>query len=352
MRRLAILGICQCLVLQPGLAQTAGTPVMGSEVTADQPPPEEANTLSQILVLGDAIGGGLGAGLARLTQSSGLFDVSIRFNEESGLARPDVYDWVETLPKILSTNDFDVVVVLIGSNDRQMIRERDFRFAFNTKEWIDAYTARLDALLALLSKSGAKVFWVALPPMADAAYDADLKAIAALQRDRVEARGFAYLDYRAQFSAPDGSYTDVGPDDTGVERKLRGKDGISFFKAGNNRLAQLVLQSIVSGKRDQPAPRAIVSVAAPPKQDIDRPVPLFGQSLMFGVAPMLEPRDIRAEILVMAGSGVMPSEAFQAIRNMTVEGSAAEKLLRRGELVAVPKGRADDFSLPPEAQSN
>ncbi len=352
MRRLAAIALLGGALAQPGLAQTTDTPVMGSEVTAEQPAAGDSIQLTHMLVLGDAIGGGLGAGLIRMTQGGGRYDVSLRFNEESGLARPDVYDWSETLPKILATNSYDVIVVLMGSNDRQMIRDGNNRLVFNTPDWITAYTARLDALLEQLTQSGAKVFWVAIPPMADAAYDADLKAIAALQRDRVEARGFAYLDYRAQLSAPDGSYTDSGPDEAGVVRKLRGKDGISFFKAGNNRLAQLVLQSIESGKRDQPAPRAVISVAAPPKQDLDRPVPLFGQSLMFGVALTVEPRDIRADALVVSGAGLMPSAAFQAIREMTVDGSAAAKLMRRGELAPVPKGRADDFSLPPEPSAN
>ena len=60
---------------------------MGSQATAEQPAAGEATELTRMLVLGDAVGGGLGAGLERMAQAGGRFDVSIRFNEESGLAQ-------------------------------------------------------------------------------------------------------------------------------------------------------------------------------------------------------------------------------------------------------------------------
>ncbi len=349
MKCAAAIALMLCATVQPAAAQTADTPVMGSQATAEQPQVDEAAEPAQILVLGDAIGGGLGAGLARMAQAEGRFEVSNRFNEESGLARPDVYDWAQSLPKILATNQYDVVVVLMGSNDRQLIRTTNERFAFNSPAWIAAYKARMDELLDRLAASGARIYWVAIPPVADAVYDNDLREISALQRERVEQRGYAYLDFRAQFSNPNGSYSDTGPDETGTIRKLRGKDGVSFFKAGNNKLAQLVLQSIQADKRDHRVPRAVVTVAAPQPAEPRRSVPLFGQSLVLGGILTIEPSDIRVDAMVVAGAGLKPSAAFQAIRDMTVTGSGAEKLLRRGEMALVPKGRADDFSLPPDA---
>ena len=68
-----------------------------------------------------------------------------------------------------------------------------------------------------------------------------------LQRQLVEQRGMTYLDLRPQFTNPDGSYTDSFTDATGTVVRLRGRDGISFFKAGNNRMGELVLAAIVAG---------------------------------------------------------------------------------------------------------
>ena len=94
-----------------------------------------------------------------------------------------------------------------------------------------------------------RIIWVGPPPMRDQKYDAAIKAIAAIQRQRVEARGFTFLDMRPELSAADGSYADSGPDDTGNVTRLRARDGISFYKAGNNRMGKIVLAAIESGSK-------------------------------------------------------------------------------------------------------
>ena len=333
------------------LAQNADGPVMGSSAAEESPAAEDTQQVTRVLVLGDGIGGGLGAGLTRVGEADGGYEVAIRFNEESGLARPEVYDWAETLPKILESNAYDVIAVLLGSNDRQMIRSGNLRFAFNTPDWIPAYKAQMDRLLDELADSGARIYWVSLPPMADPEYDAAMRAITELQRERVSQRGMAFLDIRKAFSNPDGSYTDTGADDTGTIRKLRARDGVSFFKQGNNRMGQLVLQAIDSAV----TPESKTARAAEPAAVAVRPaleagdVPLFGQMLMLGEVVTLEPRDVTVDAMLVAGSDLPPSEALRAIRAMAREGSAAEKLFKLGEAAPAPLGRADDFSAPPPA---
>ena len=91
--------------------------------------------------------------------------MSIRLNEESGLARPEVYDWAATVPKILEGNAYDVIVVMLGANDRQMIRDGEMRYDFGTPEWAGAYAKQANLLLDQLAASNARVIWVAPPPM-------------------------------------------------------------------------------------------------------------------------------------------------------------------------------------------
>ncbi|MFO1121709.1 MAG: peptidoglycan-binding protein [Hyphomicrobiales bacterium] len=73
----------------------------------------------------------LGAGLARMADPK-AYVVTNRFgNEESRPGAPRVYDWSDRLPKILESNDFDAAVVMLGSNDRQQMRDGNERYAFN-----------------------------------------------------------------------------------------------------------------------------------------------------------------------------------------------------------------------------
>ncbi|MFT3988145.1 DUF459 domain-containing protein [Aestuariivirga sp.] len=321
-------------------AQQVVTPVMGSSASDDGAQPVASQT--HILVIGDALGGGLGAGFSRLAESDGSLDITLRFNEESGIARPEVYDWGDTVPKILDGKSYDAAVVLIGSNDRQMIRDGDFRYAFGTDPWKAAYVKQLDRVLDAFKAAGIPVYWVSLPPMQDLAYDGDLKIVSALQKQEVEKRAAHYVDLRADFLGKDGAYIDSDTDSSGAPRKLRGKDGVSFFKQGNDRMAELVLAAIRSAtpqalpKSGTPvtAKTSAPAAALPPVAEL----PVFGQAGSTG-----EDQSFRAEdVLVAMGPG---GAGLVALRALAQPGSAAERMFVTGEAAPPPKGRADDFSL-------
>lgn len=355
MMRSAAMLAALMLAAIPAAAQTGDTPeapVMGSSAAgdgADQPALQDDHHIIEILSIGDAIGGGLGAGLSRVAEPSGDYDVSVRFNEESGLARPEVYDWAATLPKILEGNAYDVIVVMLGANDRQMIRDGGQRYDFNTPEWTAAYRKQVDRLLDQLAASKARIIWVSEPPMADPDYDAAMRIISDIQRERVTARGMSFLDIRPQFSNPDGSYTDVMKTDTGATIKLRGRDGVSFFKNGNNRIGELVLAAIAAA----PAPEAEKTAAqdSPEAAKSDREikldaVPLFGQAVMDGEAYTVQPEGVTANAMLLAAGDLGPEAALKTLRDIAPPGSGAERLFKLGSPAAAPAGRADDFTAP------
>lgn len=340
------------------LAQETAVPVMGGS-GEDAPVTAEAPQAAQVLVLGDAIGGGLGAGLLRLGEASGRFDVTIRFNVESGLARPEVYDWAATVPKILESYHYDYVVVMIGANDRQMIKSGNERYGFGSQGWTTAYRRQMDLLLDALVQSGARVYWVSLPPMANAGYDEAMKAVNVLQRERVEARGMTYVDITPALTKPDGSYSDTGRDDTGTVQKLRASDGVSFFKAGNNLMAQLVIDAL--GKTAPPpspaetktslpvSAEAATAPPAPPPAPARPQVPSFGQAGLDGDSLVISPDDVTATALLVGRSGTASPAALEAIRAMAPEGSEAQNLFVFGRPSRAPRGRVDDFTVPPDA---
>ncbi|MBC8038000.1 MAG: DUF459 domain-containing protein [Rhizobiales bacterium] len=331
-------------------AQDSGQPLFGSTVTGAEPQATgDQDGDFHILVIGDALGGGLGAGLTRMAKLEDGFDVTIRFNEESGIARPELYDWSESLPKILDGKAYDAVVVMLGANDRQMIRSGPMRFAFNTPEWTSAYKAQTDRVLDALGDAGPKIYWVSAPPMADPDYQAAMRIIVELQKERVEAKGAIFVDIRNAFLNSDGTYTDTGADETGAVRKLRARDGVSFFKQGNNLMGQLVLGAIKRRGTEKPdaSQPATAKTGLTEAPIFAGPVkPLFGQRGANNVDVSFRPKDFDAAavaVLVEQGAFGTGLAALQAIAK---PGSAAEKLFVTGETVAAPPGRADDYSLP------
>ncbi len=341
--RLAIASLGLCLastLLQAQAVENA--PIMGSQ-SVDEMVAQLVDDTYRILVIGDALGGGLGAGLSRMAEPEPRFEIVNRFQETSGIARPEVYDWAASLPKIMEGKEFNAVVVLLGANDRQAIREGDFRLLFNTSEWKAAYEARIDELLDVLKSAGVKVFWVAIPPMGDAKYEADMKIVAALQKEEVLGKGQVYVDLRQAFLTPDGEYTDKGPDDTGEVRKLRSRDGVAFFKQGNNRFGQLLLAEI---KRLIGTGNIETEPTVAPKVDLPSPeiavVPLFGQDNGDGTFVAFQPDEKLIAELARVVAGDIIVKAIS--RSDIVPGSEAEKLFILGQAQPAPAGRFDDFS--------
>lgn len=301
----------------------------------------------RILVIGDALGGGLGAGLTRMADVETGFEVTNRFKEESGVARPEVHDWGVALPKLLEGGAFDAVVVMLGSNDRQAIRAGEQRFEFNTPEWVAAYMVRTDRILDALLAAGVKIYWVSVPPMADPEYDAAMRKIADLHKLQVEAKGANFVDIRKTFLNPDGSYSDSGPGDDGTIRRLRSRDGVTFYKQGNNRLGQLVLAAIKEDMTKEVTPQDTVVAAGKDDGPPLPVVPLFGQAAVDGAAMTMRPADVKMADLMPKAADIAisgPGAKLAGLRAIAVPGSAAEKLFTSGQMPAPPVGRADDFS--------
>ena len=339
---------------------------MGSE---DLVEPAAGGTAEQlaglnILVIGDAMAGGMGAGLTRTAEALPQVTVINRFKESSGLARSEVYDWPTALQKIMAANPVDVVVVMLGLNDRQEIRDGNIRYVFRSPDWVSRYERTADRLLDAALASKAQVVWVGLPPMADPALDADMKFISGLLKARTEAKGAAFKDIRPFFSRPDGSYVDHGPDDTGTDRRLRERDGVTFMRHGNNRLGKVVLQAALDlHSKVLPAPAvATLEVVAPVAQAPDAGVtvaiqaPSFGQEGLDG-----ETLSFRADEVALSAprpaSIAQKAEAAVITQGVRVKltakkGSIAERLFRTGDIPKAPAGRFDDYSVPPlpEAQ--
>ena len=323
--------VVMCVWLPLSVAAQENAPLIGSQATepaTELVAPAVNDGLTRVLVIGDAMAGGLGAGMARVAAGDGNVQVINRFNESSAITRPDVYDWAAAIPKIMDGKEFNAVVVLIGLNDRQDIRSDAGRLKFNTPEWIAAYLANTDAIAAALAAQNVKVFWLGEPPMGDAAYDADMKAVTALQKSRVVAKGLTFIDTRPQLSNPDGSYMEFGPDDTGEVKKLRQRDGVTFLKQGNSKFGQIVLAAIKSGGVAPPA--VVVPTIETPTPFVENSGPMFGQQDANGADVLHD----SATMTAIVDGGAQPSVAAVELN----------RLFTVGEASVAPAGRFDDFS--------
>lgn len=305
-----------------------------------------ADGVLRIVVVGDTLAKSLGVGMERLTELDPRLEVVNRFNEASGVARPQVYNWPASLAKILKASSFDVVVVAMGVNDRQSIKVGDVKVEFGTPDWGLAYKRNVDAVLTAAKAGGARVYWLTLPPMQNPEFEQQMQVVASLQRERVVTANELLIDVRPPLTNPDGSFMLGDLDDKGKARRLRAKDGINFTRAGGDVLANMVLRAVRKGENvpelestkdeDQPEEQQ-VAVAAPLANS-----PLFGQlgvddTLVTFEADALSkevPQQIAADL---SNAGKL---GLRIMRN-----SLAQRFYRTGEALGVPYGRFDDFSV-------
>ena len=301
----------------------------------------------RILIVGDQLAGGMGAGLARVAESDRTIQVINRFNESSGLARPEIYDWASAIPKMAEGKNFTTAFVLIGFNDRREMRDGDNVLKFASPEWDALYKKRVDDVIDALAAQHIQVFWMGEPPMGDPAMDADLQNITDLQKERVIAKGANFIELRTPFVSAQGGYTDRGPDEAGTDRRLRENDGVTFFKQGNNRLGQIALAAIKAGA---PAitPAAIPAAAEiAPKlaPTIDDQGPLFGQEGVELANASQGSKEITAA--VEQDKLVKQAASESSIGIAAAKGSNASALFTTGITAPAPAGRFDDFTAPP-----
>jgi uncharacterized protein len=320
-------------------------PAIGSAATEQAQPVDSGivQDTQRILIVGDTMGGGMGAGLTRAIGNDPQYEVVNRFNEASALSRPDRYDWAASIPKIMDGKNFSIAVVLIGLNDRQDIRTDIARYTFNTPEWTLAYKANVDAVIDALLAQKVKVIWLGEPPMGDPGYDADMQIITSLQKERALAKGISFIDLRSPFLGSDGAYTDRGPDETGADRRLRESDGVTFFKVGNNRLGQIVLDAIKNGApAASPVQNTAVPVVEAPVVVDDGTGPVFAQEDQNGQPVLHSGGDVVTSVATQTAKAVAVAASSNGIAAQT--GSAAERMFTLGVSPTAPPGRFDDFS--------
>lgn len=370
---LAVFAVLVALAPANALAQSAGAKKADAEYSYIK----AKKSQYEIFVLGDSIAAGMWAGLRRMSEGNRELNFKGRYKEESGFARPDRYDWNSAIAKLITSQNMDIAIVMLGANDRQNFRTAGGNFQFGSDEWLTSYREALDRFFAQLKNAGAAVYVAGLPPMAQPAYDRAAKFISGIQREQAEKQGIKFISVRKAFTNDKDEFVWEGPDSTGTVRRLRAKDGIHFYKRGNNKLAALILDVIAkdvedAGKKVAPdgAAGAVVAVkvedGGAEKADTEASeeavepggLPVFGQEAELQPLPISRPKQ-KEEASLTAGSAPSgPSrssyqpvledvgQAFEAIRKSTKPNSSAGAAFRQGILPEPVKNRADDHSWP------
>ncbi|MFP3921271.1 MAG: DUF459 domain-containing protein [Dichotomicrobium sp.] len=206
----------------------------------------------KLYVIGDFLAAGLADALPDALDETTSVDIERETRNNSGLARPDYYNWSARVEDILEGQSVHIAVIMLGSNDRRRIRTANGFEEFGTDAWTEAYRLRVDALVEKLTEANVAVYWMGLPIVAEEEARADYEQINSIIRERAYLGGVKYIDTWNGFSDQFGNYSAFGPSVAGVTKRLRDNNGIGFTAEGNRKLAEFAASVI---KRDLAAAR-------------------------------------------------------------------------------------------------
>ncbi|WP_343315562.1 DUF459 domain-containing protein [Brucella sp. BE17] len=229
----------------------------------------------KVLVVGDFISDGLAQGLDTAFASEASVTVSVRVNGSSGFVRSDHFDWPANIGKILDEEKPAVVVVMMGSNDRQAITDEGASLAARSPGWNAEYQKRVAHFIQTISDQKYPLIWVGQPPFRPRGMAQDMLALNEIYRAATEKAGGQFASVWDGFVDEDGNFTQTGFDINGQTARLRGNDGINLTTAGKRKLAfyaEKPLRAYLGGSsQNEPLPTADTAGAPRP---VDRVAPI------------------------------------------------------------------------------
>jgi uncharacterized protein len=342
--------------------------------------PDAPQPTDTVLVIGDQLADWLGYGLEEALADTPQIGIVRRIKPYAGLVRyeqrADSPDWSQAVKEVLAAERPSAIVVMLGTNDRLPLRERIMprpappagengaapehdqaaagagdpahkpappppppqpvlgpSYEFHTDKWGELYAKRIDEMIAALKTKGVPILWVGLPSIRGAKSTSDMSYLDELYRARADKAGIGYVDIWDGFVDDQGRYTQQGPDFEGQTRRLRTYDGVNFTKYGAEKLAHYVEHELRRVLNSHVLPVALPGPEeqAPVKGGTDTAKPAVG--------PVVPLNTVTSEGGELLGSGKAGAEKKEP-------DAVAARVLSRGEALAAPHGRADDFSWP------
>ncbi len=206
--------------------------------------PLERDRPYRLVVIGDSVGANLADGLRWTFRRGRNVKVRKQTKAGTGFVRTDVYNWQRVIRRLARRRKADIIVMLIGGNDRQDMRVRGRRHERFSKSWRIEYVKRLETAARMLRKSGAAVYWVGLPNVRSRRMSRDYTRFNA-DYERVSQRyGLKYIDIRHLFVTRNGGYSDYGKNLDGRRVRLRDRDGIHMSNSGSKLLGRYIADHI------------------------------------------------------------------------------------------------------------
>jgi len=229
------------------LIAAAAAPIVGSvphSVGLVPLTPIQQGRTRVVVLAGDSMMAvGFGTDLMRKAGEDKKLRILRAFKSGTGLARPDVFNWLDQYPAMVGSEKPDVVIVAIGANDGQSFVVDSRVLSFGSEEWRKTYQSRVADFLATVESTGARVLWVGLPPMRSEPFNQRISIVNRIAYTVVshdpKASWWSTASYVADAS---GSFREFAATSNGGLVRLRTSDGIHFTEEGASTMMAVLMR--------------------------------------------------------------------------------------------------------------
>ncbi|WP_208441630.1 SGNH/GDSL hydrolase family protein [Bartonella raoultii] len=191
----------------------------------------------RILVIGDFAASAVADALKKFFADKSDILIMNNTMPASGLVRTDYYSWQRNISKFIDQNNPDVIIIMIGANDNQPIKDSYSIINTDQSEWMRIYKQRIIEITESLHASGKPWIWIGQPAFGNDLLTQKMKILNALYKQETETAGGYFLDIWSGFSDEEGNFSFSGYNIHGKIAKLRTNNGIHFTSEGKEKLA-------------------------------------------------------------------------------------------------------------------
>ncbi|KAB2909393.1 MAG: DUF459 domain-containing protein [Ignavibacteriales bacterium] len=214
----------------------------GGEIKKEDELLLDTNEVLKILLIGDSmLNVGFGERLKLGLKELGNTDVTYFGKNSTGLVRQDYFDWFTKFEELTKGKKFHIIVIMIGANDAQAIKEGNQVVKYGSDEWLEHYRAKVNRFASMMSQSATRFYWIGMPPMMSPFFDKKMRSVTKIfEEETAKFKNGRFVSTINSLSNGSGEYAEY----VNVNNKrvwARGKDGIHFTLGGGDILTQQII---------------------------------------------------------------------------------------------------------------
>lgn len=185
---------------------------------------------------------GLGPYLTRELSAMPGVRVVRAYRSGTGLARPEVFNWLEQYPKLVGNTHPDLIICAIGANDAQNFVLDGKPVAFGSEEWNQEYQHRVGSLLDEMAPGETPVLWLALPSMRSEKFSQRVFRLNDVVKEALARKSsVVWMESNPLLGGGKTTYVEFQKNSKQKLERLRQDDGIHFSDAGASRIGPSIV---------------------------------------------------------------------------------------------------------------